>query len=88
MKAGEAGLSEVFISYARSSETAAQRIAESLRALGFSVWRDDELPPHRPYAEVIQERLDQSKAVLVVWSLTGRVGPRRMPKTGIADEPP
>ena len=61
-------MSEIFISYARSTTDEARRIAEALRALGYSAWRDDELPPHRPYAEVIAERLDQAKAVLVLWS--------------------
>jgi len=44
------------------------RIAEVLRGLGYAVWRDDELPPHRSYAEVIEERLKSAKAVLVIWS--------------------
>src|SRR5215467_12635255 len=61
-------MSEVFISYARSTTDHARRIAEALRAMGYSVWRDNELLPHRPYAEVIQERLEQAKAVLVLWS--------------------
>jgi adenylate cyclase len=61
-------VSEVFISYARSTEREAGQVAESLRALGWGVWRDDELPAHRPYAEVIKERLEASKAVVVLWS--------------------
>ena len=61
-------MSEVFISYARSTEREAKRIAEGLRALGYGVWRDDELPAHRDYAEVIEERLRGAKAVVVVWS--------------------
>ncbi|HZZ86879.1 MAG TPA: TIR domain-containing protein [Caulobacteraceae bacterium] len=61
-------MSEVFISYARKAEAAALRFAEALRASGFAVWRDDELPPHRPYADVIEERLHAAKAVLVIWS--------------------
>ncbi|HEV2531959.1 TIR domain-containing protein [Phenylobacterium sp.] len=61
-------MSDVFISYARSTEAQAQRIAEGLRALGYGVWRDDELPAHRLYAEVIAERLAAAKAVVVVWS--------------------
>jgi adenylate cyclase len=65
---GEASVSQIFISYARSTEPAAHLIAESLRALGYGVWRDDELPPHRAYAEVIEERLRAAKAVIVVWS--------------------
>ena len=61
-------MSDVFVSYARSTEAQAQSIAEALRALGYSVWRDDEIPAHKPYAEVIEERLRASKAVLVIWS--------------------
>ena len=58
----------VFISYARSSEQQAGRVGEALRAAGYSVWRDDELPAHRSYAEVIEERLNSAKAVVVLWS--------------------
>ena len=59
---------DVFISYARLSEDEAQRIAELLRNEGFSIWRDDELPAHRAYSDVIEERLKSAKAVLVLWS--------------------
>ena len=36
--------------------------------LGYRVWRDDELPAHRAYADVIEERLKAAKAVVVLWS--------------------
>lgn len=62
------GMPDIFISYARSTAAQAQAIADALRALGYGVWRDDELPPHRAYAEVIEERLQAAKAVLVIWS--------------------
>ena len=61
-------MSDIFISYARSTAREAGRIEEALRALGFEVWRDDELPAHRAYAEVIEERLKSARAVVVVWS--------------------
>jgi adenylate cyclase len=61
-------MSDVFISYARSTESQARRIAGALRALGYGVWQDDELPAHRSYAEVIEEQLNSAKAVVVVWS--------------------
>jgi adenylate cyclase len=61
-------MSQIFISYARSTEPSAQLIADGLRALGYGVWRDSELPPHRVYAEVLEERLRAAKAVIVVWS--------------------
>ena len=50
-------MSDIFISYARSTATQAQQVADALRALGYGVWRDDELPAHRAYADVIEERL-------------------------------
>jgi adenylate cyclase len=59
---------DIFVSYGRSSEGQAQQIAEALRAAGYSVWRDDELPAHRSYGDVIEERLRSAKAVVVVWS--------------------
>jgi adenylate cyclase len=61
-------MSEIFISYARSTAAKAEQIAEALRGLGYTVWRDDELPAHRSYAEVIEEHLEAAKAVVVVWS--------------------
>jgi len=61
-------MTEIFISYARSTEEQAQVIAEALRGHGFGVWRDDQLPAHGAYAEVIEERLKSAKAVLVIWS--------------------
>ncbi len=61
-------MSDIFISYARSTAVQAQAVAEALRGLGYDVWRDDELPAHRAYAEVIEERLQAAKAVVVIWS--------------------
>jgi adenylate cyclase len=61
-------MSDIFISYARSTAEQAQAVAEALRGLGYDVWRDDELPAHRAYAEVIEERLQAAKAVVVIWS--------------------
>ncbi|HZZ87552.1 MAG TPA: TIR domain-containing protein, partial [Caulobacteraceae bacterium] len=64
-------MAEIFVSYARSSAAQAQRVADALRALGYQVWRDDEIPAHRAYTDVIQERLSLAKAVVVVWSADG-----------------
>jgi adenylate cyclase len=61
-------MADIFVSYGRSTEAQAQQVAEALRAAGYSVWRDDELPAHRSYGEVIEERLRSAKAVVVLWS--------------------
>ena len=61
-------MADVFVSYARSTVGQAERIADELRALGYSVWRDDQLPAHRAFSDVIEERLRAAKAVIVVWS--------------------
>jgi TolB-like protein len=61
-------MTDIFISYARPTAVHAQRVAVALRALGFGVWWDEELPAHGAYAEVIEERLRAAKAVVVVWS--------------------
>ena len=61
-------MSDVFISYAREDEPQAERVCDALRGNGYQVWRDDELPAHRAYADVIEERLKGAKAVVVLWS--------------------
>ena len=61
-------MSDVFISYARSDEAISTQVADALRSAGYRVWRDDELPAHRAYADVIEERLKGAKAVVVLWS--------------------
>ena len=50
-------MSDVFVSYARPTERQARQIGDTLRGLGYSVWRDDELPAHRAYSEIIEERI-------------------------------
>jgi adenylate cyclase len=61
-------MADVFVSYARPDEPLAGRVADALRAEGYAVWRDDELPAHRAYADVIEERLKGARAVVVLWS--------------------
>jgi adenylate cyclase len=61
-------MADVFVSYARPDEPQAKRVADALKTQGYRVWRDDELPAHRAYSEVIEERLKDAKAVIVLWS--------------------
>lgn len=61
-------MSHVFVSYARSDELVSQQVEDALTAQGHKVWRDVELPAHRAYTDVIEERLKSAKAVVVLWS--------------------
>ena len=61
-------MADIFLSYARPSEKAAKIVAEALRACGYSVWFDENLPAHRAYSDVIQEELEAAGAVIVLWS--------------------
>lgn len=58
----------MFVSYARANEAAAKRVQNGLKAGGFDAWRDDQLPAHRAYSEVIEQRLRGASAVVVLWS--------------------
>ena len=61
-------MTEVFLSYARQDEASARRVSAALQAAGFDVWWDADLPAHRSYSEVIEARLQDAKAVVVLWS--------------------
>jgi adenylate cyclase len=61
-------MASLFISYARGDEPKAARVAQCLGDAGYEVWRDDQLPAHRAYGDVIEERLKHAAAVVVLWS--------------------
>ena len=61
-------MADVFVSYARPDEPQAKRVADALHDAGYDVWRDEELPVHRAYADVIEEQLKSAQAVVVLWS--------------------
>ncbi|EDL49987.1 TIR domain-containing protein [Erythrobacter sp. SD-21] len=65
-------MAEIFISYARSTADQAQAAARGLREEGYEVWIDDALPAHREFSVVIEEKLQEVDAVLVVWSEDAR----------------
>jgi TolB-like protein len=61
-------MSDVFISYAHSTVRQARNVADALRALGYSVWLDEDLPAHRTFRQEIEAQLASAKAALVIWS--------------------
>jgi len=63
-------MSDIFISYASEDRARAEMLAAALEARGWSVWWDRTIPPGKTFDEVIEEALDASSCVIVVWSQT------------------
>jgi uncharacterized membrane protein YhaH (DUF805 family) len=61
-------MADVFISYAREDQARAEQIARGLEAMGLQTFWDTEIPPGQTWADYIEGKLGQSKAVVVLWS--------------------
>jgi hypothetical protein len=61
-------MADVFISYSRTNQPVVRQLAEAVKRLGYSVWWDDELPPHLSYSDVITDKIGSARAAIVVWS--------------------
>src|SRR3954468_9362926 len=59
---------DIFLSYSREDRSAARHIAESFGAEGLDVWWDAALQSGQTFDEVIEQRLKEAKAVVVLWS--------------------
>lgn len=59
---------DIFLSYARQDRPAARIFAESFIEEGFSVWWDAALHSGETFDEVIEQRLRDAGAVVVLWS--------------------
>jgi hypothetical protein len=64
-------MADIFISYARVDRETAQRLADALEHVGWSVWWDPQIPVGRHFEEVIEEQLALAKCVVVLWSQHG-----------------
>lgn len=61
-------MADVFISYAREDRDAAERLAGALEREGWSIWWDRHIEGGAAFARAIEQELNASKAVIVVWS--------------------
>jgi hypothetical protein len=59
---------DIFLSYARHDRPAARIFAECFEQEGFSVWWDASLHSGETFDEVIEQRLRDARAVVVLWS--------------------
>lgn len=61
-------VTDIFLSYARQDRASARIFAECLGEEGFRVWWDASLHSGETFDEVIEQRLRDAKAVVVLWS--------------------
>jgi len=61
-------MADVFLSYAREDTARAEQIARGLQAAGLDVFWDIEVPPGASWADHIEQKLAQCKALIVLWS--------------------
>jgi hypothetical protein len=59
---------DIFLSYARADRTAARMFAQAFMDEGFTVWWDAVLHSGETFDEVIEQRLRDASAVVVLWS--------------------
>src|SRR4051812_34765820 len=65
---GHVSGTDIFLSYARADRPVARTFAECLGEEGFNVWWDASLHSGETFDEVIEQRLRDAKAVVVLWS--------------------
>jgi hypothetical protein len=65
---GEVAETDIFLSYARQDRPTARIFAECLIEEGFTVWWDASLHSGETFDEVIEQRLRDAQAVIVLWS--------------------
>ncbi|MGQ0531652.1 MAG: toll/interleukin-1 receptor domain-containing protein [Caulobacteraceae bacterium] len=61
-------MADVFLSYAREDAARAEQVAKGLQAAGLDVFWDNEIPPGTTWADYIESKLTQCKALIVLWS--------------------
>ena len=61
-------MGDVFLSYAREDRARAEQVAHGLEAAGVQVFWDNEIPPGQTWADYIEGKLTQCRALIVLWS--------------------
>ncbi len=61
-------MADVFLSYAREDSARAEQVARGLEQAGMDVFWDNEIPPGTTWADYIEQKLTQCKALIVLWS--------------------
>lgn len=59
---------DVFLSYAHEDRERAGWLAGALESAGYSVWWDLQIAPGRTFSQVIEEALQETQCVVVLWT--------------------
>ena len=62
-------MADVFVSYSRKDEDAAEELVSLLRAEGWTVWYDTSIAGGHRFRSDIEQELDQARVVVVLWSV-------------------
>jgi hypothetical protein len=61
-------MANVFLSYAREDKERARQLAQALQDEGLSVWWDRDIPAGKTFDDVIQEEINTTHCIVVLWS--------------------
>lgn len=64
-------MAHIFVSYASEDRPRVAPLVDALEAEGWSVWWDRAIPPGKSFDEVIEEAIDTTDCVIVVWTERG-----------------
>jgi hypothetical protein len=59
---------DIFLSYAREDLDRTRSVAEALLAEGWTVFWDRRIPPGRTFEDYIEQRVRESRVLIVLWS--------------------
>jgi hypothetical protein len=65
-------MNDIFLTYAREDRARAESVVGLLQGQGWSVWWDRQIPAGRPFDDAIEDALDKSRCVVVLWSGNSR----------------
>ncbi len=65
---GDAGMTDIFLSYSRDDQTTARQFAAAFKQEGLDVWWDATLRSGEAYDQVTERALARGEAVVVLWS--------------------
>ncbi len=61
-------MADIFLSYASEDRERVRVLVERLEAHGWEVWWDRDIPPGMTWQQVLEDALDRTRVMVVVWS--------------------